>query len=119
MIDSSSFYSARLARLSALADFQARLSAIATQDEALIKLLKEATPASVVRFLEEEGTIGDLLNFGQSSRKIVYKENPYGFANSESVKVAFRELERAWKNAVAVAFDFGECNRAEVSITVQ
>ncbi len=107
-------------RLQTFADIQSLLNRVAQQEEFLKKELLEAAKEvsqEMYQFLEDEGTINDLMKYGRSSRKIVHDDNPYGFKNATMTKESFSALKKAWGNSVMVMFSH-ETHRTEVIITV-
>ncbi len=117
MISQGSLSSARMVRLSALAEFEAKLRQIASQEAYLRAELEAAIPASLQEFFEEEGCLDYLFQYGSFSSKIRYDGGQYGFNTEREVRAAFKALTIAWKKAVFVTYS-DDTGRIEVRIKV-
>lgn len=117
-LNSESLRNARLARLSGFAEIENIMSRLTAQKNSLRQLLRSTAPGSVAQFLDDEDTIHDLFTYGQSSRKIRYNDNPYGFKNEAQVRTAFQALVDAWQRAVKITLTCDGESRIEVSVEI-
>lgn len=117
-LSSLSLTTVRSMRLTTFAEIETATKNLIEKEDLLKKSLREVAPTSVAQFLEDEGTIDDLFKFGQSSRKIVYQSNSYGFKKAMQVKQAFLALKEAWQDAVEIEFYDGESHRIEVALKI-
>jgi len=86
---------------------------VATKEQLLARV-----PDQVRRFIEEEGVVDSLFQFGQCSRKIRYADNDYGFRTEGQVRQTFDELKGAWSNAVEIDYSPDGTRRIEILIKV-
>lgn len=117
MISQGSLSSARMVRLSALAEFEAKLRQLASQEAHLRAELEAAIPASLREYFEEEGCLGYLFQYGRYSSKIRYDGGQYGFNTEREIRDAFKSLVSAWKKAVFVTYS-DDSGRVEVTLKV-
>jgi hypothetical protein len=121
-LNEDSLKSVKVARLSALADFERTMAKIGEDQKLLKEALLEAVDPSEVpagsslpQFFAEHDVIDDLFRYGKASRKIVYSDDPQGFANATEVRQDFNWLkEDAWKNSVKIEFSEDGDRRIEI-----
>lgn len=103
------------AKLTVLADCRRRFAALAQEEETLKKELLAAAPEKLRLFLIDNGVLDGLFAYGRVSLKIRFGRE--GFGNFQDIRNKFKDLQKTWKNNVAVRFAEPEQERVEVFLT--
>lgn len=101
-----SVHSLVLQKLNILAKQQKELSQLEGIEKNLREFLLQRVPFSIRTFIEEEGVINAITEYGYYSTKIRYGDD--GPRNLAAVKIAVAELNVAWENQVFVDLEDDE-----------
>lgn len=103
------------ARSAALVELQKKLDATTDQSKKLRAELLETAPQKIQNWLDKEGMLTVLLQYGKASFEISFNEN--GFGGVEATKKIIGELKKAWKGVVHIELQKPEPHRIAIEFS--